>query len=795
MNLAEYRKLAQSALFASCLETFRSKADNNGCLEARKAVLDLLSAHNETLPEKMTYDTIKESVVMVAAAYDFEASFGQTFFGSIARPLVLRGLSVCPAYPKAKQVHTQLVPTPLTMQSNDPAQINGWGLREPNANVIIYAEQKLGSPLFLDKDGDISLIEKYERETGKKFPHTLLVHSSTAANGTPKGHWYFQQTPRTIALENNISEHKTGGLFSLRVKNYYVVSIGSIHPTTGLPYAIGVDAPIIPMPDDFLDWLLSLVKDEPKTREEAQQRKFGKGERYPALISELGHMLNRGYSREMIITNGLAWAREFFDVPADAFNEKLVQGEIEHFVDHGYKSGQPLGGDLILNQKPDPGSPAAAQQEAQQKTAESGIEIFGDATAEPAVIDAQSYPKFPQYVWAGTSIYENFVKPMCAQNSRIDYFMWLSAMVLQMNYLGTKIKLKFQFTTNALNLGIYLILIGKRGETHKSEIANDAMEYFKYTGCLTHNGGGLKTADGRSVVWTAGSMEGVGIEAQKTNCKNIVLFYDELETLVKKASITSSSMNANILTMAESKKFGNTIKSAKETYSLEPGTYVTTLFVCTTPPRFNTFWPEMGAKDSGLDDRCTFVLQPEELPKKSMFVPVNILETSHKTRMLIDKAIIQGEFAIENELNPKYQQLIADATSREAIRALKWALAIAVDLGLTSIDDECLERGVDIVRYEMAVKEMMRVFGSADPQAVIQNKITTLLFSAGGRMSEENFYRRAGKLTHGTGYWEHAFQGLMKGSYIRIERNRTKGTSEVVLLKRYILERGGKDDE
>jgi hypothetical protein len=162
-----------------------------------------------------------------------------TFFENIALPLVARGWKVAPCYPKDKKIHTRLVPDPLAMISKDPAQIHAWGLSEPNANVCVYAEQAEGGMLFLDKDGAVNLREKYERDTGKKFPQTLLVRSSIGrdANGEVtilKGHWYFYQTPRTL-LSNNISEDATGGLFSLRVRNEYVTSIGSIHPKTNEP--------------------------------------------------------------------------------------------------------------------------------------------------------------------------------------------------------------------------------------------------------------------------------------------------------------------------------------------------------------------------------------------------------------------------------------------------------------------------------------------------------------------------------------------------------------------------------
>ncbi len=98
-----------------------------------------------------------------------------TFFESIALPLAIeRGWKVVPLFPKVKKVHTTLVPSPLKMASNDPLQIHEWALKEPDANVGVYAEQVEGGLLFLDKDGAISLRKKYERETGKQVPADVV---------------------------------------------------------------------------------------------------------------------------------------------------------------------------------------------------------------------------------------------------------------------------------------------------------------------------------------------------------------------------------------------------------------------------------------------------------------------------------------------------------------------------------------------------------------------------------------------------------------------------------------------
>jgi hypothetical protein len=278
-----------------------------------------------------------------------------TFFESIATPLVARGWKVAPCYPKKKQVHTALVPRPLEMQSNDPAQIRAWGLIEPNANVCVYAEQVEGGLCFVDKDGAISLVEKYERETCKTFPRTLLVCSSVVEDpngGTySKGHWYFLQTPRTIALSGNISEKKTDGLFSFRVHNEYVTSIGSVHPITGRPYFVYDETPVIPMPDDFLDWLQKqVVEEKPKpVAQSVERRLVPRGQMHSAIVTEAGRLRHAGYeSKDIVEIVVNTWAPTNLERGYDEAKVRKEATDVARRYDQGEYTG------IEFSQKPDP---------------------------------------------------------------------------------------------------------------------------------------------------------------------------------------------------------------------------------------------------------------------------------------------------------------------------------------------------------------------------------------------------------------------------------------------------------
>lgn len=304
---------------------------------------------NQSIIDTMTANaTLAVTTPVVPEGAQMAPSW-QTFFEGIAFPLAARGWKVAPCYPRTKRVHTSLAPDPLTMMSKDPSQIQAWGLAEPNANVCVYAEQVQGGLCFLDKDGAVSLREKYERETGQTFPKTLLVRSSVTDDGKggsiTKGHWYFYQTERTLALNANIPESKTDGLFSLRVNNQYVASIGSIHPKTGLPYEIAEDHPVVAMPNELLAWLQAQVVEEPI--EGRDKSLIPRGQIHPALIARVGKMMSAGVFGRPLVDAAVQWAEENCEGPLDLAKIIKEAKDCESRYGEKIRSG---GGDLLLDQ-------------------------------------------------------------------------------------------------------------------------------------------------------------------------------------------------------------------------------------------------------------------------------------------------------------------------------------------------------------------------------------------------------------------------------------------------------------
>ena len=150
-------------------------------------------------------------------------------------------------------------------------------------------------------------------------------------------------------------------------------------------------------------------------------------------------------------------------------------------------------------------------------------------------------------------------------------------------------------------------------------------------------------------------------------------------------------------------------------------------------------------------------------------------------KALVDKAVQRGTMAFEDNDHPALNKL-NDIENRYAIRAEKWAVAFAVLMGLDTVDGDCIDRGVEIVKYEMAVKKYVRVLESVTKESEIQHKVYRILEEAGGRMPERELCRKANWTRYGTTFWGAAYGGLLKAKVIREEGTGKPGSPKIVQL-------------
>ena len=670
-------------------------------------------------------------------------------FRDIALPLIERGLSVVPLKPRSKIAFMDNWPDAA---SSDPEQIQKWNQQWPDANCACVAKPDGIWILELDSPEAWTRIEA---ETGKKIPLTYRVRSRPG-----RGHIYFKSTPEAVAVGNLAQSYVKHGDWSARIFNQYVVSANSIHPLSGLPYEVVSDAPIIEAPSWLLNWMAG-QKVAKKNSGITDGGPIPDGQRNSSLASIAGKLRHVGLSAEEIETSLLRINGERCKPPLPNEDVKTIAGSIGR-----YAVGQDT--TVLIG-----GIPAGTQVRPQ---VQSQVQVY-DLEDIPK-FEKTPYPRFPEWVMKGTSIYNGLVAPYCEKNSRYPEYMFMPAMALLLNYIGTRVRI----AEKNWSASLYMVLIGRRGIVHKSASVQDAIKYFEYCGLATHAGPNVKNAEGKILIFQVGSTEGLGIEMARTNCKNAVLFYDELSTLTNKAGIDGSSMISHLLSIYESGKFSNGIKARKETFALDPGTYCGSLIACTTDKNFNSHWSKMSGESSGLDDRFFFLYQPETFKEETVMLDVQTQAGSVETRRLIDKAVAQGVYEIVN-VTP-LQKRIKDIGNRGEIRAEKFALAFAIDSGLDEIDEVCVEKALALVQYEREVKEFLKPSEAFTKEGSLQMEIDRHLRKFDGSIEVRDLERTLHATRYGTTMWNQCYGGMVKSGWIMQIGSGKKGDPKRVMVMR-----------
>jgi RepB DNA-primase from phage plasmid/Primase C terminal 1 (PriCT-1) len=409
------------------------------------------------------------------------------------------------------------------------------------------------------------------------------------------------------------------------------------------------------------------------------------------------------------------------------------------------------------------------------------------AVAEPVEIPEFKkvpYPVFPRWIMEqpgengkAPSIYTGLVKPWCDVNSRYAEFLFVPSLALLLNYLNKKVRIEWNDTP----LSIFMMLIGKAGRVIKSSSVESAVRYLADAGICDY-ATSVSQADLKTLVWTAGSTEGLGMGMRDKNCTNSVLFYDELKTAASKAKIDAASLGSVLLTLYESGLFQNQIKSIKSSFSFIPKSYVTSFIGCNTDEDFAENWASLATGKKGMDERFFFLLQPEHLDPLKPKHDVDCTLAAAETKKLIDQAVRQGVFKFD-ESRRRWDARIEEFGNRATLRAEKWALAFAVDMGLDCIDGDCLERGYALTQYELDVKRYLGAREAETKEAAIQNRIReTLERQPGGRMLLSKLNKEIKPERFGTSLWNQAFQGLIKAGIIVLIGTGTKSDPQYVQL-------------
>ena len=670
-------------------------------------------------------------------------------FKEIAEPLITKNVPVIPLRPKTKIAFQSNWPDAAT---TDRAQIDRWDEEFPNANGACVAHAALDGVLFFEVDRQ-TVVPKIEADTGQKMPATFTVRSSPG-----RGHFYFRHTSASIAMGNAQAKDESGELWSVRADNRYVVAPGSYHPTSGQRYELLRDIDIAPAPDWLIDWCRSQQTEEEKQTATIDGGKIPRGSHDNTLTRIAGKLRQDGLEEEAIYTAIVEVCEKRCENYGTDYRD-MCRKISKSVCRYEIKEAAPvvMGGVTL-------GQPQIQPQ------------------IVPAEVKATPYPVFPRWVMKGTSIYDGLIAPICAKNSRYPEFMFMPAVTLMLNYLANKVRIEYKNIIPSF----YLVNIGRKGRVIKSSSVKDVVEYLHHAGIVDDAGPQTRSADGKSLVFTIGSPEGLGIEMQRTNCKNAVLFYDELSSLTNKAMIEGSSLTSKLLEMYESSKFSNTIKSRRENFNFEANSYCTSLIACTTDKNFLQHWSRMAGASSGLDERFFFLYQPETLVDLKPYTAVDTKDAAVETKKRIDKAVSQGLYHI-SDMTP-LEMKINRLGNRTEIRAEKLALYFAIDLGKDEIDEECIERAIAICEYELSVKKFLKIFESTSKESVIQNEIMQVLQRNAGSIEKRKLEKSTHPLRHGVGQYAQCYLSLIRAGYITEYGSGVKGDPQMVVLLRNVEE-------
>ena len=683
------------------------------------------------------------------------------FYKDLAAPLAMRGIPTVPLRPKTKQA---FIDGWQTLATTDISQIILWDAQYPDANCGSVAKAELGAVWFFEYDSGV-VGARVGADTHQKLPDTFRVMSSPG-----RGHIYFRQSPASLAMGNIAQGFVKGGDWSARVSNEYVVSPGSIHPRTNLPYEVTSEAPIIEAPQWFIDWCISqkVEKTNKNVSADPNGPKIPRGQHDDQLLSISGKLRHIGMEEEGIYEALVEIVEKRCENYGDDYLDmcrKHARNICKHDV--GQDTSVRVNGRLAGSA---PSTPPVAQSTITDE--------FEDAVPIPTL----PYPVFPYWVMNGTSIYEGLVKPFCDVNSRYPEFMFMPAVALFLNYIGTKVYVEGKNVIPS----IFMVSVGRAGQVIKSSCVQDAITYFEHIGMVGHGDATVNNANSRALVFSAGSPEGLGKEMNRLNCKNGVLFYDELTILANKASIDSSTLTANLLLLYESGKFQGLTKSTKDNYSLLPGTYCASLIACCTDKNFALTWSKLAGKSTGLNDRFFFLYQPETLHDMSEYIAVSTVESSAKTRQLVEKAMAQKSFKIVASDKILLNRFRKDNENqnRAAIRAEKFALYFAIDQGKDEIDGDCIEKGLALVEYELAVKKYLQIYEAATKEGALQMEVMYQLRKANGSLSMRDVYRLIHPERYGTSMWAQVYTGLIRHGWCEERGTGKKGDPKRLVVLR-----------
>lgn len=687
-------------------------------------------------------------------------------FKERATQVLKYGIPVIPVLPKQKKAFITGWDEAAT---TDLTTIDGWDASYTDHNCAAVAKGTPDSFWFFEVDSK-DVMDRIQAETGNDMPDTFAVRSRPG-----RGHFYFRNTPESLAMGNiaqgpNIKH----GDWSARVRNAYVVSPGSVHPS-GDVYTTIVDVEPVPAPVWLIEWLKSQrVSGKPAnaTNGNGAAPLIVHGNIHSAMLTQAGKLRNMGYEADFIEDALLDWVHKFCEPPIDDAKVKTMAKSICK----SFPAGKP---ELLLTQTCTPSEGGAASSES---TTANGTTVAEFPDVDENLVDRSAtdeMPVFPDWVMQDTSVFENLAKPAAETSSKIPYMVWMPAVVYIMNYLSTKVRIG---NLGSTSLSIFLGEIANKG-TFKSSCCELAKAYCRTAGLFAE---GAMTSDPQ-IMLGVGSTEGLGLAMAKAKSRNAILYYDELRTAVAKMTIDSSTFVPDLLRVYESGQFDNTTTESKKHFSFEAQTYCISWVWCTTYKSFEETWAKIAGGNTDLVDRCFYLLGPKtahEGDEIGTYTDPPLVK-SVETKKMLDKAVAKSTYSyydtasVDKTFKDKIAKLIPPRTevdeqddgSEQSVTRLfglfqKFALYFAIDLGLDEIDEDCCERALAVMEYRYKAIRHLRPIEASTTLGHLQQRMVRVLKEHGGEMTYRDWCRTLNYRRIDTEMWWRAENGLARSKRI-----------------------------
>ena len=725
-------------------------------------------------------------------------------FKDLALPLVARGIHVIPVLPFSKETR---LPGGEERGTLDPAQIAVWDRECPESNVGCLGTTNGVAIFDCDEPG---LIERIQKETGKKVPRTFAVK---ALNGG--GHLYFQQTDASRRVANKVGE----AVFELRSSNLYVVGPGSKARNDGGAigeYRVVCDAPIAPFPDFLGDWITansssksSVAVGEVDTDSYRRLRKSYLENLNPAdmmglkdlTISSLHPTL---HSLACLLHDGDRDADKIADILTDiaeSYGHRGTRGpgEIAGIVENALLKAPTQF--TLPEGHPDlagftSGTRIFSTEDLQKAYVKERVkERLYEEYATSETEEAPDELKYPMHVWAGTD-YLEFVD-RCGQDNFIPREFLLEAIkTVTGAVLGSALSIP------DIEGGVprfYTVLMGGAGSGKGTSIswASSVFKDILLGGTRIANLLWSPTTKIEDVPWVHigaceegfNSAQGMQRSNEKGQ-KRWLQTFEELDHMIEGSGIEGSGkalMGVN-RQLYDREDFMTTTTGKRDAIA---GLAQNSLLSATTPELWMDMFAGKAVRGSGLFQRFNLLVSDEHRKKGSLRKPrLEVFKARFAaTVMDLDKAPI--EMTVSDRVMTMMDEWFvqdkfenADSEVRGRLNVLAWrnALHLAWQRGLGSIGTRELEDALLLSDYQFEVRRRYTPAEGTTEGVLVENKIRGFLEIV-KRARRREVFQRLNLRRYGNFTVDRALGSLQKAGTIRIIEETTPSGQKSISLE------------